>query len=314
MKKIIQKTLLTIIIVISIDRLLGLYLSTLYENNYYDHASGDVNKILKGKTSDTLIIGSSRVYTMIDPNIIGNNIQLVSKPAKHSYYNIAVVDLMAQYNKLPKKMLIFNIEVEDVYESVKPRLIEDVCYLKYYYYSNDFIRRIINQKSILEKFKYLFSSYRFNGENFTLVTNPFQNITYSNSNTFIPLDKTPNDSIRLRKGIEEMKSLQLTKINPDFFTKMNHLIEICTKNRIKLVILYGPNYLLPQKFNDARKIISNYCKTNDIEFLDFSSEKCKEFKTRDLWFDHIHLNRNGATQYSLLLKKSLNNRLRKSDN
>ena len=131
MKKIIQKTLLTIIIVISIDRLLGLYLSTLYENNYYDHASGDVNKILKGKTSDTLIIGSSRVYTMIDPNIIGNNIQLVSKPAKHSYYNIAVVDLMAQYNKLPKKMLIFNIEVEDVYESVKPRLIEDVCYLKY---------------------------------------------------------------------------------------------------------------------------------------------------------------------------------------
>ncbi len=314
MKKLYKLTLVTILIVISTDQIMGLYMSSLYEKNYYDHANGDVNKLLKGNTADTVIIGSSRVYTMINPKIIGKNISLVSKPSKHSYYNIAIVDLMNQHKKMPKKMLIFNIEVEDVYESVKPKLINDVCYLKYYYYSNDFIRGIINQKASFEKFKYIFSSYRFNGENFTLVTNSFQNIHNTSSNVFTPLDKSPNDNERLRKGIEEMKALKLTELNPDFLIKMNHLIEICKKNSVKLVLLYGPNYFMPKKFKEARSIIAEFCLKNELEFLDFSNENQKRFKDKDLWFDHIHLNKIGAEKYSLLLKKELSALTKKSGN
>jgi hypothetical protein len=314
MKKFFTYLILTLFLIFTIDQILDRYLSSLYENNFCDNAGGDLNHYLKHERKDVVIIGSSRVENMINPEIIAKSAINISKPAKHFYYNIAVADLLDQHKKMPGKVLIFNIEVEDIYKENEERLINDVFYLKYYYYSNEFIKSVINSKSRFEKCKYIFRSYRFNGDNFTIVTNPLQNICVSSKNGFYPLTKSKNDKNRLDQGVKEMKLLTYKNQNPEFFKKLKHLVELCKKNKVKLIVLYGPNFYLPDCFRQASLTLKKYCKKNKINYLDYSLSHFKDFANSDLWYDQFHLNNIGAEKYSRMLNKDIDILLKKSGN
>jgi len=92
---------------------------------------------------------------MINPNLLGKKVTNLSKPAKHFYYSVSVADLLYQYRRLPKKTLIVNIELEDVFIETEERLIEDVCYLKYYLHytieNPHFDQNIIHLKKLCDK-------------------------------------------------------------------------------------------------------------------------------------------------------------------
>lgn len=314
MKKFLTYLILTLFLLYTIDRVLDAYLSSIYEKNFCENAGGDLNFYLKHDRKDVVIIGSSRVNTMINPEIIATNAINISKPAKHFYYNIAVADLLDQHKKMPQKLLVFNIEVEDLYKETEERLISDVFYLKYYYYSNEFIQSVINSKSRFEKCKFIFRSYRFNGDNFTIVTNPLQNICTLSKNGFCPLNKTQNDKIRLDQGIEEMKALSLKIVNQEFFNKLKYLVQLSKKNKIELVVLYGPNFYLPKSFEISSNLIREFCSKNKIHYLNYSLDHTNSFASQQLWYDHIHLNNVGAEKYSKMLRKDLDSLLKKTDN
>ena len=242
---------------------------------------------------------------MINPNLLGKKITNLSKPAKHFYYSVSVADLLNQYGRLPNKTLIVNIELEDVFIETEERLIEDVCYLKYYYGKNDFITSIINERGIFERLKFLFSCYRFNGENFKLLTNPLQDICDNSENGFFPLLKGKDDKKRLRRGILEMKKLQYTAENPHFAQNILHLKELCDKAGIQLIIIHGPNYFIPEYMLKGDVILDRICKKNGIPFLNFSELYANEFHFETLWYDHLHLNSDAANEYTLLVKEEL---------
>ncbi len=305
MKRTFVLILTTLIIVSLGDRGIGLYLSQKYEENYCVHAGGDLHAYLKGRSYDIVFVGSSRVNTMINPELISKNAVNVAKPAKHLYYHVAVIDLMDQYGKLPKKKLVLNVEVEDVFLTLRPRLISDVSYLKYYYHSNSLIREIINKNGPLEHVKYYFDCYRFNGENFTVFTNPFQSICTSSEKGFYPLPKGENDQERLLQGIKEMGMLNASGFNPEVVMMLNHVKKICRKNNIALTILYGPNYRIPGVFGKGSQIFEKLCKEMDLHFINFSSQYKDTFNDIGLWYDHIHLNSEATTKYTLLLKEEL---------
>lgn len=305
MKKSLLKIAILLLAVIAVDRLGGWYMSRLYERNYCMHSGGELNHYLHYGNSDILFLGSSRVNTMIDPSVFSPKATNVSQPAKHILYHIAVADLLDQYKKMPSKMLVMNVEVEDIYMKNQPRLVDDVFYLKYYYNKNAFVRKIIQGKDVYERFKFLSSLYRFNGENFRLLTNPLQNICVRPERGYMPLQKTPNDSIRLEKGIADMKKLQLKEISPAFFQNLKHLQHLCQKNKVKLVLLYAPNYYYPESFRKASLYLQHFCQKQGITYLDFSLQQDKVFNQRSLWFDHIHLNAEGSKIYTRMLKKKL---------
>ncbi len=306
----IRSHLLHIILITAIifcsDFLIGTYFSFRFEENTCEHAGGDLNAFLKSKTDyDTLIIGSSRVNTMINPDLLGENVTNLSKPAKHFYYSVSVADLLQQYRRLPKKTLIVNIELEDVFIETEEPLIEDVCYLKYYYGTNEFITSQINERGLFERLKFLFSSYRFNGENFKLLTNPLQDICDKSVNGFFPLPKGKNDEKRLRQGLLEMKKLQYTEENLHFGQHIRHLKKLCDKAGIQLIIIHGPNYLIPEYMLKGDVIMDRICKKNEIPFINFSELYASEFHFETLWYDHLHLNSDAARKYTLLLKEEL---------
>ena len=294
-----------VLLVFLVDYIIGVQLSKRYENNFCVHAGGDLNHYLKRPPIDTVFLGSSRVNTMIIPTIIGEKVINVSKPSKHLYYNAAVVDLMEQKGKLPRKMLVLNLEVEDAYASMQTKLHEDVHYLKYYYHQNSFIRELINRKHWLEPFKYIFSSYKFNGENFTIVTNPLQNICTSSPDGFYPLPEVQHDSLNFIASMEERGKGFSGGFHPEFEKMLLRINLICKRNQVQLVLLYGPNYSNPTALSKAANYTAQLCRLHNITFLDFNKLHPDVFKKIHWWFDSYHLNLTGAKKYSLLLKKEL---------
>ena len=80
-----------------VDQSIGFYMTKLYERNFCQHSGGDINWYLKKGKSDVVFIGSSRVNTMIDNQLISKGSVNLSKPGKHLYYNLAIFHLLKQY-------------------------------------------------------------------------------------------------------------------------------------------------------------------------------------------------------------------------
>jgi hypothetical protein len=311
MKNTLINILKIIVLSILIDVLLGIYFNNLYEKNYCQHACGDLNYYLKYGDSDTVIIGSSRVNTMINNKLINKNSVNLSKPGKHILYNTAVISLLKEFNKLPNDLIILNLELDDFILENEEKKIADVYYLKYYYHKNEYIRKKINENSIFEPIKFLSQSYRFNGDNFKLFANQFQNICDSKINGYYPLDFT----ISKEKFITEKRSESNSKskrFNKKIFNELTFINKICISNKTKFYILLGPTInktggLKQSIFRELKK----FCSNNKIEIIDLYQSNA--LNNYSYWADLIHLNKKGSIIYTKMIIDKLN-LLKKNDN
>ncbi len=298
-------TILTILIlIILIDQSIGFYMTKLYERNFCQHSGGDVNWYLKKGKSDVVFVGSSRVNTMIDNQLISKGSANVAKPSKHLYYNLAIIQLLQQYNKLPKSKLILNVELEDFILDNEKMLLDDVYYLKYYYHTNRFIHDKINDVSIYEPIKFLSKSYLFNGENFKLFTNQLQNICDDNINGYYPLSST----ISIQKYSTDSSRYLLNsnqKINQNAFKELYRVRQICQSKKIKFYMLLGPTIKKAASTHLVLKRIIQFCSVNKIELLNFSQSS--KFKHFYYWADRNHLNKKGSEIYTEMIRKRINN-------
>lgn len=298
-------TIFTILIlIILIDQSIGFYMTKLYERNFCQHSGGDVNWYLKKGKSDVVFVGSSRVNTMIDNQLISKGSANVAKPSKHLYYNLAIIQLLQQYNKLPKSKLILNVELEDFILDNEKMLLDDVYYLKYYYHTNRFIHDKINDVSIYEPIKFLSRSYLFNGENFKLFTNQLQNICDEDINGYYPLNsmiskqKFSNDSSEYLFNANQ-------KMNQNAFRELFNVQQICQSKKLKLYILVGPTIQKATSDNLILKRMVQFCSKNKIELLNFSQSST--FKHFYYWADHNHLNKKGSKIYTEMIRQRVNN-------
>lgn len=290
-----------------IDRLVAYKMTDLYEKNYCKHSGGSLNYYLKHRKYETVFVGSSRVKNSINPKLVGEDVSSVTHMGMHFLYHLSVVHLMEQYHKLPKKVLVFNLEAEDFYIESEERLMDDVFYLKYYYDKNQFIKSVIDSKSVFEKYKYLSASYKFNGENFLLLTNKIQCVCNTKRRIYYPLYASKTDSLNIMKHKEENTHFNFTELNPKMIERLGDLNAICKRNKLKLVVLYGPHFFEVKEYKKASDFIQEYCVKNKISYLNFNTDNIPEFRNIHLWKDNLHLNDAGAKLYSRLLKDSLKN-------
>ena len=305
MKKALIKIAVIFLSILIIDRIASAKLIDGYENNFCKHSGGDLNYYLKFQKSDTIFLGSSRVSSMIIADSIGKNVMNVASKGKHFYYNSCVIHLMEKYKKLPRKVLILNLEAEDIYIENKSDLIDNVFYLKYYYDKVGFIKNRIDSKSPFEKYKFLLSSYKFNGENFLLATNKIQAICDDKHENYTPLYPTIYDSIKVLKGKKILQKIKYTKFNDEFLSILHATNLVCRENNVRLIIIYGPHYYFPQNFERASCYIKSFCENHHISYIDFNTKKFTQFRRINSWIDIFHLNNRAALLYTKLLKKEL---------
>lgn len=306
-KKTVYRFILFLGLVILADQIIGYLLDKKYESNTCFFSNGELNNYIKNQKYDTLIIGSSRVMNMIDSKILGPNCFNLAKPQKHNYYHTAIIDILNEENKLPSKLLILNIEVEDLFMEREPVLIEHVNSLGYYYSNNKLITNFINKQGWTVRIKHLSHIYRHNPNGLMLITNPIENVCMEYpENGYLGLKPTPYDSIRLAQSlIDDFKPIKNQRINNTIFQNILHVKSLCDKKGIQLLIIDAPYYKIHPTYKIASKVLTNFCKNQNINFIDFKFETINGLKDKNKWYDNMHTNEIGSQIYTRYLKEKI---------
>ena len=310
MRAVVKYLIIPLLVLFAGDRTMGIILDRLYLKNHCNYNEGALNEYLAGVAPDTLIVGTSRAIHMIIPDSIGKSVRVLGQQQKNLFYHHSVISLLAQHRKLPRKVLILNIEVSDLYLENAGRLLQQVSSLSYFYNKNEVVKSYINRIGSYEPIKYLSSLYRHNSNGVLLFTNPLQNICPSSGdNGYIPLQRGPLDSVRTMNGLkEDAGKYNYNKINPEFKNSIHKIKKLCDANSIELIVLNGPYFKPFPNMIKASGMVSGIVIGENIKYFDFVRRPKYRYKSTALWYDHIHLNHEGAKVYSrdlgVLLKES----------
>lgn len=294
-----------LLVLILLDIVMGAYLDRLYNENECDHANGELVQYLScNETPDTLLIGSSRVLNMIDPSGIGPNVHSLAKPASHFFYHVALIDILAQFKRLPRKTIVLNVSLEDMYLENDEFLMEDLHYLKYHYGKNEFVTENLNREDPLNRVYYLPRTSKFNGDNFKLLTNHWQNICHP-ARQFVGLKSSEYDWKRVKSGINELRRKSYEELNPRFFEMLRHVEELCKTHSVKLVLLSGINIMEVDCIKRAAERLKQESQAREFRFIDFQKHRKPGEFPDSVWVDYIHLNGQAALKYTRRIKELL---------
>lgn len=301
MKNLILKILAILLIIFAFDRGISLYLDNLYQKNEMDYANGHLNYYLKHVECDTLFMGSSRTLHHIDSKRMGPSTYNLSKQGMSIGYQTAVISLLDQYNKLPRKLLIVDIPAAAMSSGSNESINEHIHHLKYYYNKNEFIHQEIQQRSKFEFIKYWLSSYRFNGNSSLLITNPIQHIgdrPYLGG--YLPLKGRT-----MKIKVEDDPNLTSRKEGENFTRYINEIREICKRNHIRLVFTSTPYYGRPKNLTWWTNKMEDYMQKHKINYINFQHFDDTLQASSKLWSDPSHLNQKGSQIFTEIVKSKL---------
>ncbi len=307
MKAFLIKIGFLLLIIILGDRLIGKYMDHLYEKNYMHYTNGHLNYYIQKEHCDTLLLGSSRVLDNINPEIFGPKTFSIAQAQKHVGWFAAIVHLLETSHKLPRKLLILQLEPEDFDKNNPLNLNADIHYLKQYYDRDIFIQKEISKHSYFEKFKYLSSCFRYNGEGFLLLTNPYQHIGFLPEHRgYVPIPPTSQDSMRIATTATHFPSNKpINCSRKDALFYFEKIRSICKKNKIQLIVVTTPYFQTDTYFIKTADCFTSYLSKRNITYLNHLKCSASWMKERKYWFDNMHFNSLGASRYSTFLKKEI---------
>jgi len=224
-------------------------------------------------------------------------------------YQLGLLSLMIKNNKVPKNILLSVWPVN--YVSAKPntKQSEDILFLKYYYTQSDFIRNQVNNISPLERYKYFFDSYRFNG----MVTNTIKYYYLTSKKnedgkySFAYQKSFATDSLYTANSPEYRS--KAFKGEPPLILDSNktkyllQFIDTCKKYNINLMCYYLSQYKEDlNRINKGVEFAEQTLKEKNIPFIEFTQDNAAEIlNTPGYWTDGEHLNEKGGRLQSSIL-------------
>ena len=163
------------------------------------------------------------------------------------------------------------------------------------YYKNKNVDGIIKDISREEWFKVRSGMIRYNSSYSTLVSS-FLVARPMVSKGFEPLSGVLNIPVEEEKNIV---------INHDSFKikYLKKLIELTAKNNVELAFVGSPHF--GKKNSDDLEVVKQLCNDYNIPFIDYYSKS--EILSHPEWFkDKFHLNKEGAREYSAMVKNDIN--------
>lgn len=303
MKSVFIKISIIAFVTALIDYSLGLYLDKLYQKNEGPYANGHLNYYLHHIKPDTLFVGSSRVMHHVDTRLFSENTYNLSHASMHIGFQAALIDVLEQQKKLPKKVLFLHIEANELGEKSEKSLREEIQYLNYYYSKNEYIKSEINKISTFEFVKHWSKLYSFSGYSSLLITNPIQNINTK------PLPRGYHPLIGTNLSQELDPNFKKNFKSHPLFNYLNHIKEVCQRNNIELICFTTP-YFINEKYEyKQNEILGEQLAKKKYKYLNYSSVKNRLpylYEDSSYWYDHMHLNEKGARIFTQLLKDDIN--------
>lgn len=284
-----------IIMTILGDTLIGNVLNSLY----FSDASIKNERLLAYKQSqkDIIIFGSSRAEAHFDPMIIsqitGMSCYNMGFSGQNIYFHKAMLEsVLEEYS--PKAIVLELLDID----FVKTDAIHDkekLSVLLPLYAANKHAKQAIQLRGRTEKYKNLSSIYPFNSAVYAILRNnyyPFVN----NYNGYIPIHNKWEYAI-------DSTSDSKSKIDEFKVKAIYDFIEKAQNRNCKVLITVSPYYMIRRDslFNEISKRIRTRF---DLEVFSLSQDR-RFLDRRDLFADPMHLNTEGAKQFSEIISAKI---------
>ncbi len=302
-KKIIYKLIAFTLIIILIDQGLGHFIAHYAGKYKFDKRIGLLvdNKLDK----DIMILGSSRALNGIDP-------ETIQKQTSLSCYNLAIngsniefhetmLDLIINSKNHPK-IIVYNIDDPATLSGSG----HEVVYRKeelFPYVYNEKVNEIVANRLDKSVWATKISPTYHNNINFI---NAIKYLTRGAEIPSYEINNVNEFGANLMDGHQKGKEnliyqKPLFKFNNEsaIYTKsLLNIVSKCRKHNIKLIMVFPPIFYAPTpKFEDRIVELTK----NECLVINYS----EEFKENRFFYNHGHLNRQGAIAFSKLISQQI---------
>ena len=301
--------LTVVVVVVLLEKILFFSLDFFYRRVYVGQDGGDLNQYLADpKTPDLVIMGASTARFQVNPDSFSVRSCNMGHSLTTECYQLGLLNVMIKNKRIPKNILLSLWPLNYLDTKNTETQPEDILYLKYYYKQSEFIRNEINRISPLERYKYWFDCYRFNGE----VVNTLKYYYLSRQHvpgtySFAYEQTTPNDSantqfaLRLRKEhLLKEPPLQLVSYKSKY---LKQFIDTCRKYNVNLMCYwFGQLAEDTVRLKSGIDFIEQQMASKNIPYYRFRTDSTASlFKSPGLWTAGEHLNARGAAIESKIL-------------
>jgi len=297
MIRFLSKVLIFLIILISIDFLIGSFLKKFY----FTQRSGWLYRTtfsLENTKADLLIFGASRANHHYKTNLYNQQLGIsaynTGRDGHGIFYHYAI--LQGVLKRYKPKVAIIDINRR---EFMQDKLsYEKLSSLLPYYDTHPELRSIIALKGPYEKLKLASRIYPYNSMVFQIAAGNWsynkQRKNRYDENGYVPLFKTWKgqvvyDSTYHKYDIDFVKLMYFKKFVKD-----------CIDAGTKLYITVSPSYVKFNGEDPSLLLIQKIAKKNNIPYCDFSKDSVF-FSNPSIYADESHLNDFGANMYSQMV-------------
>ena len=259
--------------------------------------------------ADLLIMGSSRAWRHIDPDIINDSLKLKSynlgMDGQHLPMQLWRYETFLQKNRQPK-IIVYSLDFFML--AYTNELFNKDQFLPYLLFNFEAEKYLKNYKGF-DYFDYRFPLIRYCGASKAIFHTaritlfPKQNKNGRVSG-FYAEDKKWNQDFEKVKAT--MKNYDAS-IDTSILNQFDQYLKDCQRKNIKVILVYSPEYIEGQHFvsnrNEVIKTFENIAKINSIPFLNYSSDTISFQKS--LFYNATHLNKKGAELFSKKLSSDL---------
>lgn len=268
------------------------------------------NDIYSGRVNaDVVIYGSSKAWVIFNPQIIEDSIKCTT-------YNLGIDghNFWLEYLR-HKELLKYNVKPNyiilsmDMFSLEKNQELYNLDqFLPYMLFDDD----IYYYTSSYEGFSfvdYYFPLVRYIGKREAILNAAMYSLNIINSKPsrlkgYRGQESEWNDDFDNAKSKMNQYEVKIDSASEDLFNKF--LYE-CSKNNIKVVMVYSPEYIEFQDFtknrNEIMSLYKEYSKNYNIPFLDYSDDiLCKQ---KQYFYNATHLNKTGAEIFTNKLVRDL---------
>lgn len=286
MKPFFIKLLLFILLFISLDFTLGIFLNKMYLNvktsKIYNSNHGFTNSSEK-----IILLGASEM----SHHLISNKIHDKTNLSCYNYgmdgcgifYQYPLLQSILEKNK-PKILVISTTQILEFNREYLTKLYP-------YYNNNKHVRKIIDSISPKEGIKLNLYGYTYNSSILEIFKGNFSNM--DSLNGYCPLYGSVKDL--------KLKNVPSTPISKETLHYFQKFIQLAKLNGITVYVFVAPRYQIIDNKKQIR-FIDSLCKSERVKFLDYSQDQ--DFMLHpELFKDSSHLNDLGA---NILTDKFIN--------
>jgi hypothetical protein len=303
-----KKLIYSILLFGFITLLLNSLLQTILDRANRKIPSGWNNCYQSDINTDVLILGSSRAFVHISPQIIDTVLKVQSynlgKDGSGFLIQNCRFKTYLRNNKLPRN-IIHSLDDRTLCEvSVLFNSKEYIPYLE-----DTLVRKYISgYEGSFNKWHYSIPLYKYNNALPSLIK-PLQLMVGFKAQDkrykgYLPKDLTGHPN--------KVPNWRNTKIDVKAVKEFEAYLTFCKKENINLILVYTPEYIEGQKVTTNRNEIFNmyrqYATTYNLSFLDYSNDSLSYDKS--LFYDFIHLNKKGSELFTTKLAHDLKQQLK----